>query len=84
MVVQWAKNPSVGLVGVITSSLSDVQSGLELPFLLVLGDVMEEYLQMLSFRCHMSFARFESFRTTSMNIPYPEELRLDSEVVRLP
>ena len=45
MVVQWAKNPSVGLVGVITSSLSDVQSGLELPFLLVLGDVMEEYLE---------------------------------------
>ena len=46
VVVQWAKNPSVGLVGVITSSLSDVQSGLELPFLLVLGDVIEEYLQM--------------------------------------
>ena len=39
---QLLKNPSIGLVGVMTSSLSDVQSGFELPFLLVLGLVIEE------------------------------------------
>ena len=43
--LQLLKKPSIGLVGVITSSLSDVQSGLELPFLLVLGLVIDEYLQ---------------------------------------